>query len=61
MYRKMFGSVPGPGPLDVSSTPPPLVTTNNVLTLTNVPWGKIITSDPIIQSLMNLTSFFVVL
>lgn len=24
-----------------SSTPPPLVTTKNVLTLTNVPWGKI--------------------
>ena len=49
MYRKMFGSVPGLGPLDVSSTPPPLVTTKNVLTLANVPWGKIITSrDPII-------------
>lgn len=49
MYRKKFGSVPGLGPLDVSSTPPPLVTTKNVLTLTNVPWGKIITSgEPII-------------
>ena len=30
LYRKKFGSVPGLGPLDVSSTPPPLVTTKNV-------------------------------